>query len=134
MPAPAITRMMSAFQTTTWRKLQWPLLALALVFAFNFVFTRDFFELTFRDGRLYGSVIDILSRAAPVMLLALGMTLVIATGGIDLSVGSVMAIAGGVAALLVTKGFALPAVLALSLGVALLAGFWNGSLVGYLQV
>jgi len=62
MAAPAMTRV---FQTTTWRKLQWPLLALALVFLFNFAFTRDFFEVTVRDGRVYGSVIDILNRAAP---------------------------------------------------------------------
>ncbi len=36
---------------------------------------------------MFGSPIDILNRAAPVALLAIGMTLVIATGGIDLSVG-----------------------------------------------
>ncbi|CNI18112.1 inner membrane ABC transporter permease YjfF [Yersinia aldovae] len=39
-------------------------------------------------------MIDILNRGAPVALLALGMTLVIATGGIDLSVGSVIAFTG----------------------------------------
>jgi len=38
-----------------------------------------------KDGRLYGHIIDILNQAAPVMLLAMGMTLVIATGGVDLS-------------------------------------------------
>ena len=37
------------------------------------------------------------------MLLSLGMTLVIATGGIDLSVGAVMAIAGAVAAVLIAR-------------------------------
>src|SRR5688500_4236622 len=95
--------MIPVFQTTTWHKLKWPLIALGLVFAFNFLFTRDFFELTIRNGRVYGTVIDILNRAAPVMLLALGMTLVIATGGVDLSVGAVMAITGASAALLVTK-------------------------------
>src|SRR4029450_10761384 len=110
-----MTRM---FQTATWRKLQWPLLALALVLLFNFAFTKDFFEITVRDGRVYGSVIDILNRAAPVMLLALGMTLVIATGGIDLSVGAVMAIAGASAALLVTKGFPVLVVIIVSLGAA----------------
>ena len=47
-----------------------------------------------RDGHLYGSLIDILNRGAPLMLVALGMTLVIATGGIDLSVGAVVAISG----------------------------------------
>ena len=47
-----------------------------------------------KDGHLYGSLIDILRFGAPLMLVALGMTLVIATGGIDLSVGSVVAISG----------------------------------------
>ena len=41
-----------------------------------------------QDGHLYGSLIDILRFGAPLMLVALGMTLVIATGGIDLSVGA----------------------------------------------
>jgi len=68
------------------------------------------------------------------MLLALGMTLVIATGGIDLSVGAVMAITGTTAALLATNGFPVPVVIVLSLGTALLAGLWNGGLVGFLQV
>jgi galactofuranose transport system permease protein len=128
------TDMARIFQTTTWRKLQWPLLALALAFLFNFAFTKDFFEVTIRDGRVYGSVVDILNRAAPVMLLALGMTLVIATGGIDLSVGAVMAITGACAALLVTKGLPAPVVIAVSLAMALIAGLWNGMLVGFLQV
>jgi galactofuranose transport system permease protein len=122
------------FQTTTWRKLQWPLLALTLVLLFNFAFTNKFFKVTFRDGRVYGSVVDIPNRAAPVMLLALGMTVVIATGGIDLSVGAVMAITGACAALLVTKGLPAPVVIGVSLALALIAGLWNGVLVGFLQV
>ena len=40
------------------------------------------------DGQLYGASIDILRNSAPLMLVALGMTLVIATRGIDLSVGA----------------------------------------------
>ena len=47
-----------------------------------------------RGGHLYGSLIDIVRFGAPLMLVALGMTLVIATGGIDLSVGAVVAISG----------------------------------------
>jgi galactofuranose transport system permease protein len=127
--------MTRAFQTATWRKLQWPLLGLALVMLFNFAFTRDFFEITVRNGRAYGSVIDILNRASPVMLLALGMTLVIATGGVDLSVGAVMAITGAAAALLVTTaGLPVGAVIPAALCVALLAGIWNGVLVGFFAV
>ena len=117
-----------------WRKTQWPLLALALVLLFNFLFTPNFFELQVRDGRVYGSLVDILNRGAPVMLLTLGMTLVIATGGVDLSVGAVMAIVGAVAAKQVIAGHSLAYVMALSLGVAMLAGIWNGVLVGYFKV
>jgi galactofuranose transport system permease protein len=127
--------MTRVFQTATWRKLQWPLLALALVLLFNFAFTKDFFEITIRDGRLYGSVVDIFNRAAPVMLLALGMTLVLATGGVDLSVGAVMAITGAVAALLVTKAdLSVATIITAALGAALVAGIWNGILVGWLEV
>ena len=68
----------------SWRKLQWPTAALALVLLFNLVFTHGFFRIELKDGRLFGSLIDILNRGTPVGLLALGMTLVIATGGIDL--------------------------------------------------
>jgi hypothetical protein len=62
------------------------------------LFPRLLQRLEIQNGRLYGSVIDILNRGAPVALLAIGMTVVIATKGIDLSVGAVMAICGAVAA------------------------------------
>src|SRR3546814_9661364 len=52
----------------------------------------QFFDIRLQDGRLFGSLVDVLNRGAPVAILAVGMTLVIATGGIDLSVGAVMAI------------------------------------------
>ena len=64
------------------------------VFLVNWLVFRDFFALQLQDGRLFGSLIDVLNRGAPVAILALGMTLVIATRGIDLSVGAVMAICG----------------------------------------
>jgi len=120
---------------STWQKLKWPLIALVVALLFNAIYSPGFFSFTFRDGRLYGSVIDILNRAAPVMLLSLGMTLVIATGGVDLSVGAVMAITGATAALLLTKAsLGVPAVIAISLAVAITAGIWNGALVGIFKV
>jgi ribose/xylose/arabinose/galactoside ABC-type transport system permease subunit len=73
-----------------WVKLLWPLLALLCLLAFDFLFIKDFFHIGVRDGHLFGSVIDVLERASPVMLLSIGMTLVIATGGVDLSVGSII--------------------------------------------
>jgi simple sugar transport system permease protein len=119
----------------SWNKLAWPVLALAGLIVFNGLFTAGFLSLTVREGRLYGSLVDVLNRAAPAALAGLGMTLVIATGGVDLSVGAVMAIAGSVAALMVTQAHAPPAViLAAALGAATLCGVWNGLLVSIFRV
>ena len=93
-----------------------------------------FFDVSLANGRLYGSPIDILNRGAPVALLAIGMTLVIATGGIDLSVGAVMAICGAIAASSITGGNGLLVTLALSLGAGLACGAWNGILVAFLRI
>ncbi|WP_142846323.1 ABC transporter permease [Telmatospirillum sp. J64-1] len=93
-----------------------------------------FFDISLANGRLYGSPIDILNRGAPVALLAIGMTLVIATRGIDLSVGAVMAISGAVAASAIAQGLGLAATLALALGAGLLCGIWNGILVAVLGI
>lgn len=79
----------------------------AIVVAISIVFP-GFLNLQIQNGRLYGSMVDILNRGAPVVLLAIGMTVVIATKGIDLSVGAVMAICGAVAASLITSGHSLP--------------------------
>jgi simple sugar transport system permease protein len=99
---------------------------------FNILFTPNFARIEIRDGRVFGSVIDVFHNGVPVILLATGMTLVIATRGIDLSVGSVMALAGAVAALLITEyDQCLPVAIAAALTVALLAGVWNGTLVTY---
>lgn len=106
-----------------------PLAALALLLLIAFSFIPGFFQLEIKDGHLYGSVIDILNRAAPLMLAALGMTLVIATRGIDVSVGAVVAIAGTVAAVLVAAKVSVGLALAAALGAALLCGVWNGLLV-----
>ena len=85
---------MSAAVQTALRRFAPQLVALAAILALDALVFPDFFALEIQNGRLYGSVIDVLNRGAPVALLAIGMTLVIATKGIDLSVGAVMAIAG----------------------------------------
>lgn len=99
-----------------------------------------------KEKRLFGSLIDILNRGAPTMLLAIGMTLVYATGGVDLSVGSVLAISGAIAASLIRPGYAFGDLtypdpptaliypLVIPLLAALLAGAWNGFLVAYLEI
>lgn len=111
-----------------------PLGALLVLLALDAVLVPGFFRIALRDGHLYGSLIDIANRAAPLMLAALGMTLVIATRGIDISVGAVVALAGTVAAMLVNgtptmAATSLGTALAAALGAALLCGLWNGLLV-----
>ncbi|OQP35106.1 galactofuranose ABC transporter, ATP-binding protein YtfT [Pantoea latae] len=108
--------------------------ALALVLLVDSLVANNFFAVHLQDGRLFGSPIDILNRAAPVALLAIGMTLVIATGGIDLSVGAVMAIAGATAATLTVSGHSLAVVIFSALGAGLLCGLWNGVLVALLRI
>jgi ribose/xylose/arabinose/galactoside ABC-type transport system permease subunit len=108
--------------------------ALAAVLAVNVMVFPDFFAIRVQDDRLFGSLIDVLNRGAPVALLALGMTLVIATRGIDLSVGAVMAICGAVAATLANAGYGIVAVLGTALGAGLLCGLWNGLLVAVLNI
>ncbi len=152
--------MSKARSSSTWRritenKLFFPIFALAIILVLDFILIPGFFRLQVRDGNLYGSVIDILRNGSTVAILAIGMTLVIATGGIDLSVGAVMAIAASVAALLMNPyvlGKELsPQMLALirdpnftwqplwvvllvTLLVSIICGLWNGVLVAYARI
>src|SRR5262249_59761191 len=59
----------------------------------------------------------------------LGMAMVIATGGVDLSVGSIMAICGAVAGAAVTHGLSSFTAIGLALGAGAACGLWNGLLV-----
>ena len=74
---------------------------------------------------------NVLLQVSTVVLPAVGMTLVIATGGIDLSVGSVMAIAGAVAAVMLDRGF-MAAVVA-GLAAASLVGAINGAIISSMR-
>ena len=108
------------------------LLTLLAVLALVTVFFPGFLSVGVSGDRLVGSPIDVLKRGAPVALLAIGMTLVIATRGIDLSVGAVMAICGASAAFAVDRGWGLGAAIPLALSAGLVCGLWNGVLVAVL--
>lgn len=118
----------------------WPAVALVVLLVACGLWNPVFFEITVRDGALFGQLIDIVRNSVTPLLLAMGMCLVIATGGIDLSVGAVMAISlsfsltylkgvedpNALSATLVAVGF--------GLGVALLVGAFNGFMVTVLQI
>ncbi|WP_311196610.1 ABC transporter permease [Rugamonas fusca] len=142
MAPSAISALSSVVARLVRHPLARPAAALALLLLLDLLLVPDFFRLTLRDGHLYGSVIDIVNRAAPLMLAALGMTLVIATRGIDISVGAVVAISGTVAAMLIggtltidhgvpryVSNMPMAWALCLAMGAALLCGAWNGLLV-----
>jgi ribose/xylose/arabinose/galactoside ABC-type transport system permease subunit len=109
--------------------LFWPVATLLLLIILNAAMNPGFLAIAWRDGHLYGSLIDILNRAAPLALVSAGMTLVIAARGLDISVGAVVAIAAAVAAVVIGSTSSLGAAIAAALGVALLCGLWNGALV-----
>jgi ribose/xylose/arabinose/galactoside ABC-type transport system permease subunit len=121
-------------------RLTWPVLALVLLLLLNQLFRADFLSVRVQDGHLYGSLIDILRNGAPTVLIALGMTLVIASRGIDLSVGAVAAISGAVSCTYIYNSpdpssattAAVAVTIAVVVGLAL--GVWNGFLVSVIGI
>lgn len=120
----------------------WTILALLLILLVNRLISPNFFTISMVNGRLTGSLINILDGAAPIMLLSIGMTLVIATKGVDLSVGAVMAICAAVAVVLInryqagaTEFYYHPAfVILIAIGAGALCGLWNGILIAFFDI
>ena len=100
------------------------LAALVLLVLFNAIFAPNFATAS--------NFWNILLQASPTILVSVGMTMVVATGGIDLSVGSVMAIASALAATLLDRGVAVAA--AAGLAAAFAAGCFNGALVSAFRI
>jgi ribose/xylose/arabinose/galactoside ABC-type transport system permease subunit len=131
-------------------RLFFPLTALFLILLFDLIFIPGFFSIENREGNLHGSLIDIMRNGSTVMLLAIGMTLVIATSGVDLSVGATMAIAASVAGILMNPSALrnevffvtdpnytfqpLWVVILVALIASIICGLWNGVLVAYMKI
>jgi ribose/xylose/arabinose/galactoside ABC-type transport system permease subunit len=98
--------------------------ALAVLVVANAIFTPHF--------ATAGNFWNVLLQLSVTLLVAVGMTFVIATGGVDLSVGSVMAISAAVAAVTVDRGLFVALPLALLAGAAV--GLLNGAFVSYFKV
>jgi ribose/xylose/arabinose/galactoside ABC-type transport system permease subunit len=124
------------------KRLMWPVLILLALIVVNIIATGvDFIIPSVNDdGRLGGAFVNILRRSAPLLLIALGMTLVIATKGIDLSVGAVYAIGAAIACQLIidapdqtAAGLVFTAI-SLALVVTAVIGAWNGVMVAYFGI
>lgn len=118
-----------------WRKLRehGTLAALLVLLLFNALVTPNFLHLQ----TLFVNV----SQVATIAIVATGMTLVIATRGIDLSVGAVMALAGALAPLIFTStlgvqhpALGLAAAFVLPLMAAAACGLFNGVMVSFLGI
>ena len=105
-----------------WAQRYGALAALVALFIFNAIDTPFFLT---RQSLLF----ILLRQAAPIAIVAVGMAIVIGTAGIDLSVGSVMAIAGQVGATLVLGGHPFLLAVLAALLVSALCGLFNGTLV-----
>jgi ribose/xylose/arabinose/galactoside ABC-type transport system permease subunit len=127
-------------------RLFWPLVALAMILITDAIFAPGFFKIGILDGHLFGNLIDVFNNSAPLMLVAIGMTLVIATGGVDLSVGAVIAISAAMGAVLINPALGnklisndiltkdatntpLWLIVLADLAAGTLCGVWNGLLV-----
>lgn len=92
---------------------------------FNSIFTNNFFAA--------GTLNNIITQICPTILCGMGMTLVISTGGIDISVGSVIALAGVMTAKNMTSVGIIPALI-LACAAAVVVGCINGFCVGKLRL
>lgn len=76
----------------------WAVIAIIILLAVNLARDPSYLAISLNPvtDNLAGNVLDILRAAAPILMISVGMCLVISTSGIDLSVGSVMAVSGAV--------------------------------------
>ena len=126
------TRQSGWNDVASWARQRGVYIALALVVLYNVVFTANFNH--WDTARL------LFAQMPPVLIVSMGMALVIGTGGIDLSVGSTMAIASAVMAKFVapasSNGLGKPIAMAIvvALVVSLLVGVVNGTIVAVARV
>lgn len=130
-----------AFKRFVRRPYFWGLVAIVVLLGLNMVKDPRYLSIGLSaNGALTGNVIDIFRASAPILMIAIGMTLVIATSGIDLSVGSVMVVAGAVSMEFLQSaadphsiGSTLSAI-GLALLISALLGAVNGVLVAYVRL
>ncbi|MET2010666.1 ABC transporter permease [Microbacterium chocolatum] len=114
----------------------WGLVGIALLLTLNTLKDPTYLAIGINSttGLLAGNLLDILRVSAPIIMIALGMTFVIATKGIDLSVGSIMAVGGAAAmeTLRAVDGQSPFGAMFIAIAVALLIGALLGVINGLL--
>jgi simple sugar transport system permease protein len=78
-----------------------------------------------------GNILNVIRQAAPILIVAVAMTLVITTAGIDLSVGSTVALVNALAAIFMAQGMDWPFAVALMLAGGALVGALQGWFIAY---
>lgn len=120
-----------------------PIVCLVAVLLVNLITTPGFFKVSINNGVLYGYIVDVVNRASELVILAVGMTLVTAaSGGQDISVGAVMAVAAAVCCQILSGGQVSTNELMNSMALAIIAaiivaaicGAFNGFLVANLGI
>ncbi len=101
-------------------------LVLLIFVAVLILTTSDFLTLTNLD--------NLVRQVTVFAILSVGELFVILTGGIDLSVGSILGLSGGVTALILASGASIPVAILVGLGVGLAVGLINGLLVTQLKL
>lgn len=99
--------------------------------ALFFVFVVTLFSFTTDEFLSLDNILNILRQSAPLLIVATAMTLVITTGGIDLSVGSVLALTSALCAILIHWGMPWVVVVALMLVCGALVGALQGFFIAY---
>ena len=77
---------------------------------------------------------NLMTQMSVTGILAVGMLMLIVSGNIDLSVGSVLGLAGGVAAWALMTGYSLPVAMVLAIGIGIGVGLFQGTLAAYLNI
>jgi ribose transport system permease protein len=76
----------------------------------------------------------VIRQTTVINIMALGMTLIIISGGIDLSVGSILAFGGFMGTLAMRKGYSVPVAIAIGIAAGTMCGLLNGTLITRLRV
>lgn len=138
-----MSKQTSGLKKLTSMRLFMPIVCLLVIIVIAAITIPDFLNVSLKNGVPYGYPVDVINRASELVILAVGMTLVTAaSGGQDISVGAVMAVAAAVCCQILSGGevsvnsLSAPIIIAFfaALAASALCGAFNGFLVAKLNI